>query len=1023
MKLKITFKVPENCKASADIYSADNIKLQNLWNQRLVYTGRTYTEWLDTDLPVGSAYKLVLTTNNMKTVWEGVIGNTSLKQSGPTIFWNMQQAQDLDAGVDSYFYCTGYNEGKTSCFRMLKTNTGESKPIYPKRGMNGLHVVVKDGIVYWCGTDGGRWKSYADEFIERGIDKKMTLAAACEGMGEATYDKVKKGLYAVVGAGDLFAGYRKPEYNKAGFTQWFSTYCVKDIWCRTMAGIWASKESDNSQVNFLFGKAYQPSLGMNYPSMIIYEGDLADVTGLAVSDHCIYASFGGLAWGMQSADLIRVYNKQGQLINEVSAVAPKKMIVVDDFLYYCSKKSIIRAKIAEDGTIENDASWSMDLDWTMLDVSFDKLTGTISTASSDGLIRYYDRELNLKSNKGNPINYWDNPKVFDDKFYWEDWRLQYEAFLATDINGLQLIGDGGNQRIQIFDRSFAFQKSIGWLSTSYHVGVVDNRIFSEYLEFERDLASPTSLKWKLVNNWGYNVTYDWDNMYVKLDMPFVLGGKTYARMQSLPYNKIMLVELDPDYGIRFLNQVAAANKYNTLIYPDGCIYSDVSGSGMARINKQQFLTVNADGTFKWAALVRVVNSEVLPAGSAFNNMSKRIFETSGSKLFMYNAHRTTSGYHLTAVDMSTGKHVVSEFPSTHAGYRGEYKNDTFDIGNGVVYPGGQFVVLTVMINGKPQCFIACNYHGEFWGAGQCNKWHIFDGDLVALHTHGTESKTINKQGIPKPAPMMAGNSFSGNFVQDGEYLRIYHNDEGWHSGIHSIRVEGWQTVKKYEFAAQVYNVSDSPFLIFPLKKLPAYGEIKDGDAGWTMIPEASYNINANNRYSVQSGLKFLSKTEPPDLHVYFRTAQSRCIVSYPIDPVSMSKWSFNCMINLEGNYHSRDNGKTMANKLQLLDSAGKVIFELYPVIDYAKRIVKLWMNDKLVFELPESKANKILTYFQTVICWCSNGIISGKFANYPAVILGTIENKPALIRVLMYNTITTTFDQHSSLIRMKFNRR
>jgi len=1013
MKIKATYSVPENCVSSGDLHNADGTFIRNLWNFEPLVANQVYKKDIDdrNALPAGSNYKVKVTTNKIKSVCEGIIGNTSSAKTGPTKFNSMEQAKDLDVGINDYFYCTGYNEVKSSCHRIPKSNIQSTIPVFAQEGINAMHVCVNNGIVYWAGVDPWKFKSYATEFTERFIDKKLTIKEACKDFPSFTESKVRVGGYVTLDSAGRFLAYKKPELTRAGFTTWFNTYVVNDAWFKTFSGIWGTKESDNSEVTFLNGLPYQARNGRKYKSMIQYSGPNADVTGLAVSNDCIYLAFGGIDWGFNSANLIRVYNKEGLLLNEFAAEAPRKMIVVGDCLFYCSKNGLIKAVIDAAGTITPVVEWRFPNPWTTLDVSYSKVTDLVSLASSDGSIRYFDKDLVEKLVKGSALQYWDNPAITNDKFYWEDNKKQYECFICTDENGQQFIGDGGNQRIQVYDKEFVYKTTISWLSTLYHVGSLGNRIFAGYLEFERDMAS-TTLKWKLKRNWSYYVDGNFDDKYVMLEMPFDLNGKTYAKMESLVAAQIMLVELDPAFGLRSLNKVNTSAKERTFIYPDGCIYKDESAANI-KITKQKYVGTNTDGTFKWYNPVVVVNSDPKTANETQNHSSKRIFETYGEKLFVYNATKEEREFHLTSVNMTTGKFIRNGFPSTHLAYQGDYRNDLFAIGDGVIYAGGQYVV----VDG----FIWCNYHGENWAAGQVNKWHIFDENLVALHTYGQDGKTIRKQAIVNPAAMMAGNSFSGNVSKIGNYYYLYHNDEGQHGGVHAVRFEN-VAVKRYDFAAQVYQPAIYPDTVYPLELLPRTGNLTSGVAGWTMEPAAGYS-NTNDIFIVSAGKRHYPLIGSSDLYVYFRSPAKRCVVSYPLNPATALKWNLHGLVNFEGNTHTRDLGKTSSCRLQIVDAADKVIAEFWPSINYTTKIVTLYINNVAVWIKPEVEAEKILDYFQTIDVWCLNGILTAKYGNSSIITLGPTTLKPAKFRVLIYNTTTTTFHQQVSLIDLKFNKR
>jgi len=1025
MKIKLVYSVPENCKASADLMMPDGSFIRNLYNHKQLYANRTYTEYYDdvNNLAAGQ-YKLRLTTNNILSYWEVVIGNNSAKSSGKTRFYNMEQAEDMDAGTTHYYYACKYNEGKTSCMRIPRNNLRVNEHVFPQRGMNASSVCVKNGIVYWGGVDAYKKATYADEFAERFIDELQPLKQACEGMGDEyrTEERIRKCVHIYIDADDKFAGYRQPDYTKQKFIDWFNQYVFRADWSFNFSGVWATRETDNSEVEFTFGREYTPYIGRTYKSMIgIYEDEQAEITGLAVSDEFIYIAYGGQSnvWFWNSRNIITVLTLDGREVNKIEVPKPGKMIIVDNYLFFGSGNNVCRANLDRAGGIDINKEIPIGGTFTVMDVSYYKGTDTLAVIATDGIVHYFDKELNLRKECGNKEMYWEKPQVYNDKFYWEDTRQTYEAFICTDpITGLQLIGDGGNNRIQVFDRNFVYKSTICWVSTNYSVNVINDdptRIFCYYLEFNRDYTNPKALKWKLVNNWGCYAVNEWQYC----DMPFVLHGKTYAKQQSYSYNKIRLIELNPDTGLVPLNEVTFPNsitKSRIQIYPDGCIYRDELKQGYyLRVSRQNLIGIKEDGFFEWATPVIIVNTNTPPEGSTFNNMSRRVYETIGDNYYVFNAHRTELGNHLSSIRISDGEFIQNGFPSDHPDYWGEYMDDVFPVGNGVVYPGGQYVVC-----GE---FIICNVHGEFWGAGQTNKWHLFDKDLVALHTYGTEIKTIKKQGIEHPAARMAGNSFSGNLVKQGNYYYLYHCDEGHHGGVHSVRFEGMDTVKRQEFTATVLEMTDNPSIVYPLALLPKVSRLKNGDGGWNMQPEEEYRIDNNDYFSAKVGSKYLSKIEPSDLQVNFRGIRKLISVWYNIDGISLTRWTFTGMINFEGNYHSRDNGNSSASKFQLVNDSNEVLFEMWTSINYSTKEVTLHVNDKIVFTLVDTNAEKILDYFRNFTIWYANSVLYVKYHSYPAIALGTLSTKPAQIRILMFNNGTISSDNSMSLIRLKFNKR
>jgi hypothetical protein len=147
-----SFKLNQAANTSAGVFNTDGVLVKTLWSGVHYEAGSHQAIWDGTNddgnLLPAARYQVRVLTNNVKYTWEGVIGNTSEKSAGPTIFRAHDYMRGIAIAGNTAYYTIGYNEQGSST---LKFNTQKpfGKLTIPVTGIQS-NIVATDGkLVYW----------------------------------------------------------------------------------------------------------------------------------------------------------------------------------------------------------------------------------------------------------------------------------------------------------------------------------------------------------------------------------------------------------------------------------------------------------------------------------------------------------------------------------------------------------------------------------------------------------------------------------------------------------------------------------------------------------------------------------------------------------------------------------------------------------------------------------------------------------------------------------------------------------
>jgi hypothetical protein len=169
---KFTFTLDEPCKTSAGVFLANGTLVRTLWSKVPYYAAGTYSATWDgldnnSNAVAAGTYLFKLLQHNTEYVWDGVIGNTSAAQSGPTVIYQNHMLQAMSVSGGTNFYCTGTSENKFPYSSFLTNSPHEKLSSWCWDISQFNQIVNEPGIqynnwVYTCADS--NWVYFAGPF-------------------------------------------------------------------------------------------------------------------------------------------------------------------------------------------------------------------------------------------------------------------------------------------------------------------------------------------------------------------------------------------------------------------------------------------------------------------------------------------------------------------------------------------------------------------------------------------------------------------------------------------------------------------------------------------------------------------------------------------------------------------------------------------------------------------------------------------------------------------------------------------
>lgn len=891
------FALAATRRTSAGVYRGREL-VRTLWSNVALPAGRQRADWDGTtdtgEVAPAGRYMIKLLSSDVRYVWEGVVGNTSEKMSGPTKWHPEDIAFGMAIAGDTMYVATGYNEARASTFKAKLANPQAKFNVLPGRfrytGASTFFVATDGETVFWAANDPAR---HSRHFV------------------------------------------------------------------------FATRTSDDGETLFAAGNALTVAngAGARYKSAIaVLDDPKATITGLAVQP-------AGRFLFVARRDLGRIEvidKKTGALVRSEPAAAPGRLAVDRRGRLWAAVSEaagprVVRFDVGDDGRLAAAVrlSASAVVDPLAIAVSPDDRLVLIADGGGSQQVKAFDGETGAALwTHGIKGGYATGTLVRDDKFYFRnlhritisggiDW-----SYLAFEPDGSFWVGDSGNDRSQHFSADRRVIGRLSWVPLFYSAFVDANdptRVFANMLEFRIDYSkplAPANGSWTLVRNWSHALPADTNDQYSLLrNVATLRNGRTYAQLRSFSRNRMILVELPPDGPLRFTgietllldDALAADGSLRTTPRPE-------AGKPMSwSIKELESFDERHNPRWRPSRVVATAPPPKRSDPAPFPNVIAPPWETTapGAIVSLDTRHPRKEferdavghdGFHLGAFDPASGRWLWRTAPSTHKDYRGEFPDDgAFDIGNSIVAAASRSHVIGPTI--------LWQYFGEGWGggvAGETNMWtHVHDSGLM-IGLFGAVQRTIAFQ-EDEGQPGMAGNAASNSVVRaPNGGIYVYHNDEGFHGGIHRWRIDGLESIEIQEQAVDWsptrYRapVPDPADLLSGLARL---GVVADGSGGWRRVPTAEVEVDRHRSWwSVRSGFRSYKRSLSPDLEIAHVLDGSATVQrDLPRLAGVSAGWTLSGMVSwsLE-NHQESDRPDGGGIYLEVLDDAARVIARLWP---------------------------------------------------------------------------------------------
>lgn len=760
----LSFSLKTASVTSAGIFTRKNQLIRTLWSNVRLGAGQHTRYWDGLDdngawvKDTGLIFRVL--SGNVKYTWEGTIGNNSDSMTGSSKMRSFERINTLAISGSYAYYGTGYAEGVPSCYKFALS--APHKKINILNSGNGdvdqecVNVCADAGRVYWAG-----------------------------------YDPYSSGNHF----------------------------------------IYATQISNDSEYLFSSGRSLSMTYGRTYLSAVgITDNDPDAInTGLGVQKN------GNLLFAAQGKKnrLLIIDKTNGELLNQLNhpAITALSIGLNDELWAIENQTSIKKITFDNKGNVLNETTVFSGLK-EALALTVQASNGNLYVIEGGDLqqVLVFNSQGTLLKNIGQKGGYINDANVEDNKYYFSDSATGLsKPYIAMEPDGSYWLGDVGNERLLKNNSNDNLLDFILYLPHSYSTVADKNnlkRVFNQYLEFEVDLSKTPSQagSWKLVRNWRRYIPANYhqaDMMGIFRQASTLSNGSTYAILDRFEngIRKPEIVEIPLKGRLRFTG-IVLADFARDVITSSGSLRRTVCSRNLGdsgHFEEQALLGFDAQRNPIWANPVVTASIPVIgSADPSYNNIGSLAVSGSGYHL-VFSPGKENQGYHLGAIKAGEKQWLWKTCPSTHPAYTGPMPNDgRFDIGNGVVYPGGD-----VFAEGSN---IFWNYHGEFWKNSQTNIWNHYHECGLMITQFGITSP----QGERAEAfAMGAGNVFSSSLVNLNGELYIYHNDESVHSGIHRWKISDLNSILITDYS--ISNRSDKQNLrglkgeFFKTKDLDAIG--------------------------------------------------------------------------------------------------------------------------------------------------------------------------------------------------------
>ncbi len=861
--LAFQFTLETEYRTSAAVYDKDGKLVRTLWRGVRFEPGAHNAAWDGLDdagnpCAQGMAYTVKVLANNVRHIWEGVIGNTSASFTGE-VYSNPHAVVATDAcyaqiGGNTYMYFTnGSAEGGAQAYRFLTTDPQRPQTFAPLHGLgfNGNYglLAADEDWLYAANQGGGIGSTFVRAWTLVGEQAQQFSAGTAVRFGPHRTlpppDLDPQGYFVLLKCADVDGP--TPGNPQAPAPKPITGLAVQ----RGNDGVLAVARSDYNRVDLLNKRtgALLTSFAVTAPTRLAFNSqDQLWVIGKdASSAYRIFRYQIGRASGLGSSSTI-------PLVSTISTVAfPLALSVspADNSLLVTAGE-----RYAANGTLTSAPAQQV--------LRFDAAGAPLSPAA-------YGQAGGYRAN-GPDVAAIPETSALPTRFQFhmpfqpnDRWTATPPSLLAALPDGSFWVSDGapqygGTSRLLHVSSALAATEQISFMVNSAAIAVDKNnptRAFWDYLEFEVDytkslkpgdpMASGGNQSWKLKKNWGaglrpelYYQSMDprpgyLESVIIGFASVVTLGNGTGQRTYALAalasevqdygyYRRNALLEL-PATGPARDTGIVISDKEVQIGEPQSRAYK-LQADGSLRYGLQPGYNGNSGAQeFRYLPFQGLVSSggNLNPSwGVTFNFLNGRASSESGSMLLGTTPITTAVPIwpgNVSLPLLPSGRVVVfgggATIPGFHLGivYQPEDGATGFRSlssprvpAKGYGAPPGDGSFEVGYNNGATEVQTAGNhivygFRAEFYNgvSNLAQQWMHFYDEGLFVGQFGTQANAVyNGEGDLASALAGAAASFIGVTTTVNQEHYLYTNDDGNHAGLNRWRLAGAEAMKLYE---------------------------------------------------------------------------------------------------------------------------------------------------------------------------------------------------------------------------------
>lgn len=742
-----SFELDRAATTSAGVYDTRGRLLRTLWRGEPLQAGRHHGQWDGRDdhgeVAALGSYEMRVVHHQMRYVWEGVIGNSSLGTTQQTHRAYLPPRSIVIVG-DQAYYAVGYNEQQPGLQGFaLQAPQHNTRPLAAKDTFTSMSMVATDGQrLYWANTGGLSRTSFV------GVYDMSPMRPAAFTSGQTVC---------------LF--YRAPDPRCQPEQHYPSVIDVETQGEHVPTGLAVQRSGrvlavahGSHGVVRLFDKLSGARLG-----------EIRVPLATKALNQIAFTPSGDL-WVISGQRLHR-YADVG--------AAPRLAFTLD--------AGLVRP-IAVAASPQSESIW-------------------VADGGASQQVKQFHRDGRAGLIIGLAGGYANDPAVRPDRLCFRSRESYEETSIAQAADSTLWVIDQCNNRMLRFNLHSktpgVADEQVAYLPGLY-ASTVDHgnplRVFANFLEFEADPDGPwqRGRSWRLVRNWlgglpqalrdkhAFNTGYGGFKSVETLS-----NGRTYGIVDA--FKQQVVVELPVSGPLRVVRVLAPPlpQAMPVVLYENGDLGHAHTTTSTQTALRRALTGFDSDGNPSWGEPVALASVPALPGTpytriNTFGLPPRFPVTASGRVIFFDPSIQGNEGFHLGAALRGGNEWVWQASPTGPLDGKGSFQTKAID---GWLQYGGN----SVWAHGR---HVLYGYHGEFYKdmqtqvVGQANQFMHFDESGLFLGQFGHPSTR------PPPPDLagVSGNAFCITLVRIADRLYLYHNDEFTHSGVHRWRIDGWNDV-------------------------------------------------------------------------------------------------------------------------------------------------------------------------------------------------------------------------------------